>query len=77
MAGFVAGHRSQRFDCDGELQWIDVAEEFRGRGIAGRLLTEMAEWFVRHDARRVCVNVDPGNAIARRLYASRGAVPYG
>jgi len=27
IAGFVAGHLSTRFDCDGELQWIDIKPE--------------------------------------------------
>ena len=46
VVGFVAGHRARRYGCDGELEWINVAPEQRGRGIAGQLLVVMASWFV-------------------------------
>lgn len=75
VVGFVAGHRTRRYGCDGELQWMNVALEHRGQGVAGALLAAMAGWFVEQDARRVCVNVDPKNAAARRLYAKFGAQP--
>ena len=75
VAGFVAGHRTRRYDCDGELQWINVAMAHRGRGIAGQLLLAIAPWFVSQKALRICVNVDPKNAAARALYANYGAQP--
>jgi GNAT superfamily N-acetyltransferase len=75
VVGFVAGHRTQRHKCKGELEWIDVISECRGRGIAGRLLNTIADWFVSQNALRVCVDVAPQNAIARGLYAKHGAVP--
>jgi ribosomal protein S18 acetylase RimI-like enzyme len=73
VVGFVAGHLTRRYDCDGELQWINVAEEHRGAGIARSLLAPMARWFVEQDARRVCVNVDPNNSPAVRLYKKHRA----
>lgn len=75
VVGFVAGHRTRRLGCDGELQWINVIERQRGRGIAGSLLAAMADWFAQHEAFRVCVDVEPGNTAARRLYARYGARP--
>lgn len=30
VVGFVAGHRTRRYGCDGELQWINVVRERRG-----------------------------------------------
>ncbi len=41
VVGLVAGHRTKRFGCDGELEWIDVAKEWRGQGIADGLMTAM------------------------------------
>jgi GNAT superfamily N-acetyltransferase len=73
ITGFVAGHLTRRFACDGELQWILVAPEERGTPTAGRLLRALATWFVAHDAARVCVNVAPENDAARRFYARHGA----
>jgi GNAT superfamily N-acetyltransferase len=73
VVGFVAGHRTRRYGCDGELEWINVAPEQRGRGIAGQLLVVMAAWFIEQGAFRVCVDVEPGNTVARGLYARYGA----
>jgi GNAT superfamily N-acetyltransferase len=75
LVGFVAGHRTRRLACDGELQWIDVAEEKRGQGIADKLMAAIGEWFVGEGLMRICVNVDPANLVARRLYAKHGAQP--
>jgi ribosomal protein S18 acetylase RimI-like enzyme len=72
--GFVAGHLTRRYVCDGELQWIDVLPEHQRRGIASRLIWWLAEWFAEHHAARVCVNVRPNNATARQFYQRRGAV---
>ena len=73
VVGFVAGHRTRRYACDAELEWINVGPEHRGRGIAGQLLAVMAAWFVEQGALRVCVDVEPKNAVARGLYARYGA----
>ncbi len=75
VVGFVAGHLTSRNQCDGELQWINVAPDRRGQGIARQLLFSMATWFVGQNAHRICVDVDPANTPARRLYAASGAVP--
>lgn len=75
LIGFVAGHRTTRFKCDGELQWIDVDEDHRGRGIGYALMGRIGTWFVDQGATRICVNVDPANVPARVLYARCGARP--
>ncbi len=70
VIGFVAGHLTKRFDCDAELEWINVIAEKRGQGIAALLIKTIAEWFVAQNARRVCVDPDEP---ARALYARFGA----
>jgi ribosomal protein S18 acetylase RimI-like enzyme len=75
LVGFVAGHLTRRFNCDGELEWINVAAEHRGKGIADRLLVVMLEWFRQQNAPQICVDVEPDNEVARKLYARHGAVP--
>jgi GNAT superfamily N-acetyltransferase len=75
VVGFVAGHRTRRLQCDGELQWINVAEHKRGQGIADELVGHIGAWFVEQNAPRICVNVAPQNTTARRLYARFGARP--
>jgi ribosomal protein S18 acetylase RimI-like enzyme len=73
MVGYIAGHLTRRYECDGELQWIYVAPEHRGSGVAAELLRRLAAWFAEQPAARVCVNVEPDNARARRFYTRHGA----
>ena len=73
LVGFVAGHLTRRYGCDGELEWINVVPESRGSGVASKLLELLAAWFAQQNASSVCVNVDPGNTIARRFYTRHGA----
>jgi GNAT superfamily N-acetyltransferase len=69
VVGFVAGHRTRRYGCKGELQWITVVKAKRGCGVAGELLSKISAWFVEQKAFHICVDVDPKNAAARNLYA--------
>ena len=73
IVGLIAGHLTQRFGCDGELEWISVRREYRSRGIASHLLRCLAEWFVAQNAATVCVDVEPSNYAARQFYARNGA----
>jgi ribosomal protein S18 acetylase RimI-like enzyme len=71
IIGFIAGHLTQRYECDGELQWIDVIQEYRRAGIASGLVKLLASWFKNQSCFKVCV--DPGNEIARAFYKKNGA----
>ncbi len=73
IVGYIAGHCTRRFGADGELQWIVVSPEHRGGRVASMLLRHLAAWFSARGATRICVNVEPGNAQARRFYAKHGA----
>ena len=73
LVGFIAGHLTRRFACDGEFEWINVIPERRGSAIASELLRLLAAWFVEQNAFRICVDVDSANAIARRFYLRHGA----
>ena len=73
VVGFIAGHLSRRFGCQGELQWIDVSSEYRGTGISGTLLRHLAAWFVDQAALIVCVNCASDNAVAQNFYRRLGA----
>ena len=68
VVGFIAGHLTRRFDCDGELEWINVAREHRGKGVSSELMRVLAQWFVEQNALRVCVDPDDP-----ALYARHGA----
>lgn len=73
VVGFAAGHLTTRYDCNGELQWINVTPKSRRSGAGSELLRLMAGWFIAQDARRICVDVDPANATARAFYTRHGA----
>jgi GNAT superfamily N-acetyltransferase len=73
IVGFIAGHLSTRFGCDGELEWLNVIPEKRRSGVAGDLLRVLANWFADHNARRICVDADPENPGARSFYRKHGA----
>jgi GNAT superfamily N-acetyltransferase len=71
IVGFIAGHLTTRYDCQGELEWIDVVQQYRRYGIASKLIKILAAWFIEQKAYKVCI--DPGNEIAREFYAKNGA----
>jgi ribosomal protein S18 acetylase RimI-like enzyme len=73
VVGYIAGHLTNRYDCTGELQYLWVAHHHRRGGVATNLFRLLAEWFVRNDAIRVCVDVLPDNLVARSFYGGHGA----
>lgn len=74
VVGFIAGHLTSRYSCDGEVQWIHVAPERRRSGVASELLRMLAKWFVEQNALKVCVDVDPSNTAGLKFYQRHGAV---
>ncbi|HEY6157656.1 MAG TPA: GNAT family N-acetyltransferase [Gemmatimonadales bacterium] len=74
VVGYIAGHLSHRYECEGELQYLFVAPQYRRTGIASELFRLLARWFSHQGARRICVNVEPDNAGARAFYRRHGAI---
>jgi GNAT superfamily N-acetyltransferase len=75
VVGLISGHLTRRFNCHGEIQWINVQATHRGRRIADPLLRAQAEWFLANKATRICVNVAPANDAARAFFTRHGAEP--
>lgn len=75
VVGYIAGHLTRRYGCDGEVQYLYVAPAYRRGGIASMLLRQLAEWFEAHGATRICVNLDEDSPGARPFYAAHGAKP--
>jgi GNAT superfamily N-acetyltransferase len=75
VVGYVAGHLTRRYDCDGELQYLFVTPQYRRTGVASELLRLLARWFTHQGARKICVNVEPDNERARAFYSGHGATP--
>jgi len=74
VVGYIGGHLTRRYQCDGELQYLFVAPQYRRTGIASELLRLLACWFAHEGARKVCVNVEPDNGGARAFYTLHGAI---
>jgi GNAT superfamily N-acetyltransferase len=75
VIGYIAGHLTRRFGCDGELEWLYVIPERRRTGVASGLMPCLATWFQKQSAARVCVNVARTNTGAIQFYAKHGAAP--
>ena len=75
VVGYIAGHLTRRYDCDGEVQFLYVAPAHRRGGVASELLRHLSCWFVEQDALRICVDVDADSSAARPFYARQGAAP--
>jgi GNAT superfamily N-acetyltransferase len=75
IIGFIAGHLTRRYDCDGELQWIDTIAEYQRMGVATNLFRLLADWFIGHHAKRICVNCARDNLVAMSFYQKKGALP--
>src|SRR5262245_49997899 len=53
IVGFIAGNLTQRLQCEGELEWINVIPAFRQQGIASALIKELFKWFIEQKAYKV------------------------
>ncbi len=73
VIGYIGGHLTRRYDCDGELQYLYVVPPHRRKGIASELLALLTGWFTKEEASRICVDVEPDHATARAFYARHGA----
>jgi ribosomal protein S18 acetylase RimI-like enzyme len=73
LIGYIAGHLTRRFACDGELEWIYVHPQRRRSGTGSDLLLRLKEWFKEQHAPKVCVNVAPDNSAAIEFYTRHGA----
>lgn len=77
VVGFIAGHLSKRFHCDGEIYWLNVQADRRGQRIADLLLSALFGWFAQHNAHKLCIEVPPSSESARKLLARHNAQPIG
>jgi GNAT superfamily N-acetyltransferase len=73
VVGYIAGHRTTRYGCAGEVQYLFVAPACRRRGIAAALIRLLAGWFGEQGVAKVCVNVDIDSPAAEPFYVSVGA----
>jgi RimJ/RimL family protein N-acetyltransferase/ribosomal protein S18 acetylase RimI-like enzyme len=73
VIGYIAGHLTRRYYCDGEVQYLYVALPHRRSGIATELLRRLATWFTQRGAIKICVNVNIESPGALPFYSRHGA----
>ena len=61
IVGFVAGHLTERFDLDGELQSIYILPEYQRHGLGTQLVIALAKWFEKWNAKQICVDHKDGS----------------
>jgi GNAT superfamily N-acetyltransferase len=74
IVGFIAGHRSTRMGCTGELRWMFVLPNWQRKGIGADLLRPLAKWFTEQESTKVIVDAPPENPF-RDFYLKHGAIP--
>ncbi len=72
--GYIGGHLTERYGCDGEVQYLYVSPDHRRLGVATELLRMVMSWFEEKSASNICVDVAPDNEGARAFYHGHGAV---
>lgn len=76
VVGYIAGHRTTRNGCAGEVQYLFVTPAHRRRGIGTELLRLLAKWFHEQGAQKVCVGIAGDSPPeAKPFYESVGASP--
>ena len=70
----IAGQKTLRFACDGELQWAFVLPEYQRRGIGKSLLSSLRNWFGTRKLKKICCNA-PQDMSTRAFYIKFGATP--
>ena len=76
VIGYIAGHKTTRHGCGGEVQYLFVAPAYRRRGIGTALLRLLAKWFEEQDVQKVCVAIAGDSPReARPFHESLGAKP--
>ncbi|WP_280270044.1 GNAT family N-acetyltransferase [Nocardia wallacei] len=73
VVGFVLGSMEFELREDwGYLEWIAVAPDMQGRGIAGRLVEICCRTLFERGARRIVTDVESGNAASAAMMTRHG-----
>ncbi len=77
VVGFVLISKSKSddihdFDFYGEMNYMYIKSEFRGRGIASKFFKEAKKWFKKHGLKYLKLDVNINNRKARKIYEGWG-----
>lgn len=61
MIGYLAGHLTNRFEKDAEIQSFYLLKQYQRQGIGTKLLLKFTKWLSLQQAKSVCVGIAPNN----------------
>lgn len=61
IVDFIAGHLTERYDLEGELQSIYILPKHQRQGLGTQLVITLAEWFKKWDTKEVSVGYKGGS----------------
>lgn len=61
IVGYIAGHLTERYEKDAEIQSFYILKEHQRKGIGAKLLVEFLGWLQTHGATSLCVGIDSTN----------------
>ena len=61
IIGCIAGHLTNRYGLDAEIQSFYILKEYQRNGTGKQLLKKLVEWLLTQHAKSLCVGIKPAN----------------
>ena len=61
IIGYIAGHLTNRYDKDAEIQSFYVVKQHQRKGMGTELLKQFLNWTINHQSESLCVGIFPEN----------------
>ena len=61
IIGYIAGHLTNRYGLDAEIQSFYILKEYQRNGTGKQLLKILVEWLLTQHAKSLCAGINPAN----------------
>lgn len=61
LIGYIAGHLTNRYDKDAEIQSFYILKTHQGKGIGSQLLQHFIKWSMKYNVKSLCVGIASDN----------------
>jgi GNAT superfamily N-acetyltransferase len=61
IIGYIAGHPTNRYSLDAEIQSFYILKEYQRNGTGKQLLKKFVEWLLTQPAKNLCAGIKPEN----------------
>ena len=61
IIGYIAGHLTNRYGLDAEIQSFYILKEYQRNGTGKQLLKKFVEWLLTQPAKSLCAGIKPEN----------------